>query len=185
VNARSFRFLAVVSLIAALSAGCQSQTSTTGNAPVADAQGEANKALVRSFVDEMTSGDTTKVDSLVAESFVEHQEMPGMAPGREGVKAMIAGFHVSFPDLKNTINDIGVDGDKVWMYSNMSGTMKGEFMGMKATGKSFNVEAFDLVRIENGKAVEHWGVLDAAAMMAQLAGTPPSAGAAKGAKAKK
>jgi predicted ester cyclase len=56
---------------------------------------------------------------------------------------------------------------------------------MKATGKSFNVEAFDLVRIENGKAVEHWGVMDGAAMMAQLAGTPPSAGAAKGAKAKK
>jgi predicted ester cyclase len=67
----------------------------------------------------------------------------------------------------------------------MSGTMKGEFMGMKPTGKSFNVEAFDLVRVENGKAVEHWGVLDGAAMMAQLAGTPPSAGAAKGAKAKK
>jgi len=184
---RSHRVFAVASLIAALSAGCQGQTSTTGSqsATAASAQGEASKAIVQSFLDQLSQGDTTKVDSLVAETFVEHQMLPGMVPGRAGLKAMIASFHTSFPDLKNTVHDMSVDGDKVWMYSNMSGTMKGEFMGMKPTGKSFDVEAFDLVRIENGKMAEHWGTLDAMAMMDQLGAMPPAAGAGKGAKAKK
>ena len=173
----AYRLFAVVSFVALLSAGCQSQSSNTASqgAPVADAQGEANKALVRSFLDQLSQGDTTKVDSLVAENFVEHQMLPGMTPGREGLKAMIAGFHKSFPDLKTTVNVMTADGDKVWLHSNMSGTMKGEFMGMKPTGKSFNVEALDLVRIENGKMAEHWGAMDDMGMMAQLGATPPAA----------
>jgi steroid delta-isomerase-like uncharacterized protein len=185
MNVRSHRVLAVVSLIAALSAGCQNQASTTGSqgATAANAQGEANKALVQSFMEQLAQGDTTKVDSMVAETFVEHQMLPGMMPGRAGLKAMIAGFHTSFPDLKTTVHDISADGDKVWMYSSMSGTMKGDFMGMKPTGKSFDVEAFDLVRIADGKFVEHWGTMDAMAMMGQLGAAPPAAG--KGAKAKK
>ena len=185
MNARIYRFLAVVPLIAALSAGCQSQTSTTGSAPVANAQGEANKTLVRSFMEQMMAGDTTKVDSMFAEAFVDHQTMPGMTPGREGLKSMIVGFHSGFPDLKMTMNDVTADGDKVWIYSTMSGTMKGEFMGMKPTGKSFSVDGFDLVRVENGKIAEHWGAQDNMAMMEQLGATPPSAAPAKGAKAKK
>jgi len=181
---RAHRLFAFASLIAALSAGCQNQASTTGSqgAMAANGQGEANKAVVQSFLDQLSQGDTTKVDSLVAETFVEHQVMPGMMPGREGLKAMIASFHTSFPDLKTTVNVISADGDKVWMHSNMSGTMKGEFMGMKPTGKSFNVEAFDLVRFENGKIVEHWGAMDDMGMMQQLGATPPAAG--KGPKAK-
>ena len=179
MDARSHRFIAVVSLIAALSAGCQNQASNTQSAPVANAAADANKALVRSFMDQMVAGDTTKVDSLFADAFVDHQSMPGMAPGREGLKSMIVGFHSAFPDLKMTMNDISTDGDKVWMYSTMSGTMKGPLMGMKPTGKSFSVDGFDLVRIENGKIVEHWGAQDNMAMMEQLGATPPSAGAAK------
>ena len=180
MNTRSYRFLAVVPLFLALSAGCQSQSSNTAAqaASAANAQGEANKAAVRAFMDQMMQGDTTRVDSLVAENFVEHQMMPGMIPTREGLKAMFVVFHNAFPDMKSTINDISADGDKVWIYSNMSGTMKGGFMGMKPTGKAFNVEAFDLVRFENGKVVEHWGALDNLAMMQQLGAMPP-AGAAK------
>ena len=187
MNARSYRFLALVPLIAALSAGCQSQPSSTGSqdATTANAQAEANKTIVRSFLDQLAQGDTTRVDSLFAEAFVEHQMMPGMTPSREGLKSMIVGFHTAFPDLKNTVNDITADGDKVWMYSNMSGTMKGEFMGMKPTGKSFNVEAFDLVRIENGKIAEHWGSMDNMAMMEQLGATPPASAAGKSAKTRK
>jgi len=187
VNARSYRFLAAAVVIAALSAGCQGQTNSAGsqNATAANPQGEANKTLVKSFMDQMAAGDTTKVDSLFTDSFVDHQTMPGMTPGREGLKALIAGMHSGFPDLKMTVNDVTADGDKVWVYSTMSGTMKGEFMGMKPTGKSFSVDGFDLVRLENGKIAEHWGAQDNMAWMQQLGVTPPSAGAAKGAKAKK
>jgi len=50
----------------------------------------------------------------------------------------------------------------------MTGTMTGPLMGMKPTGKVFSNENFDLVKIENGQAVEHWGASDTGAMMMQL-----------------
>ena len=77
-----------------LFAGCQSKSSTTSeNAPSANATAEANEQGVRSFMAGMARGDTTVVDSLVAENFVEHQQMPGMQSGPAGLKVMIAGWH--------------------------------------------------------------------------------------------
>ena len=50
----------------------------------------------------------------------------------------------------------------------MSGTQHGEFAGMPASGKAFSVTTIDVVRLANGKAVEHWGATDSARMMEQL-----------------
>jgi predicted ester cyclase len=130
----------------------------------------------------MAGGDTTVVDSFIAENFVEHQQMPGMPPGPAGLKAFIMAWHGAFPDLQMTVNDMAADSDKVWIYSTMSGTMKGPLMGMKPTGKAFRIDGFDLVRIENGKAVEHWGMTDMGGMMQQLGLNMASAGGKKGAK---
>ena len=52
--------------------------------------------------------------------------------------------------------------------SRMSGSQLDPFMGKPATGKTFNIEAVDIVRMSKGRIVEHWGVIDTAAMAAQL-----------------
>jgi hypothetical protein len=49
-----------------------------------------------------------------------------------------------------------------------TGTNQGEFMGAPATGKSIEVSEIHIVRIVNGKAVEHWGLMEDMAMMQQL-----------------
>lgn len=51
-----------------------------------------------------------------------------------------------------------------------SGTQTGEFMGIPSTGKHFAVGVFDVMRIEDGKFVEHWGQMDSMGMMQQLGG---------------
>ncbi|NUO84193.1 ester cyclase, partial [candidate division KSB1 bacterium] len=71
-------------------------------------------------------------------------------------------------DLQVTVEDIIAKGDKVWAYTTMRGTNKGEFMGMPAKGKMIDVKGVDIVRFANGKAVEHWGVSDDLTMMQQL-----------------
>ena len=63
-------------------------------------------------------------------------------------------------------------GDKVVSYITMSGTQKGPFMDMPASGKKFSVKGIDIVRFKDGKAVEHWGVTDSMAMMQQLGAVP-------------
>ena len=82
---------------------------------------------------------------------------------------MIAGF----PDLRFDAEDILTSGDKVVARSRVTGTNKGEFMGMPATGKSINVQASDIVRFGNdGLAAEHWGVMDMMSIMQQLGAIP-------------
>ena len=88
----------------------------------------------------------------------------------------IGGFRAAFPDLTYTIEDEIVDGDKVVNRTMGSGTMKGDFMGMKASGKKATWQEIHIARLDgSGKMVEHWGTVDMAGMLQQL-GFGPGAG---------
>jgi predicted ester cyclase len=66
------------------------------------------------------------------------------------------------------VDDMIAEGDKVFVLARMTGTQRGEFMGIAATGNSIDVSVCDYFRIDNGALIEHWGVMDAAGMMQQL-----------------
>jgi predicted ester cyclase len=54
-----------------------------------------------------------------------------------------------------------------------TGTNRGEFMGMPATGKRVDVQLIDMFLFgDDGRAREHWGVIDSLAMMQQLGAVP-------------
>lgn len=130
---------------------------------------EQNKALMEKFYDEaVNQGKTEVIDELLADSFVEHEAIPGAAQGKQAVKDYFVMFRQAFPDLKFTVNDMVSSGNKVWTLLTITGTHSGPFMGMPATGKKIDVKCVDIVRFENGQAVEHWGVTDTGAMMQQL-----------------
>jgi len=135
-----------------------------------------NKALIHRLYDEVINGgDVGLLDELVAADFVEHEEFPGLPGGREGMKQFFAMMRTAFPDFRMAVDDVIAEGDKVVARATMSGTHKGEFMGMEPTGKQFRVSAIDVIRFASGKAAEHWGVTDTAGMMEQL-GAIPAAG---------
>ena len=130
-------------------------------------------ALAHRFNDEVfTQGKLDVVDELAADDFVEHQAMPEMGTGKEAVKAFTAMFRAAFPDLKVETLATAVDGDEVWIHSEMTGTHKGEFQGIPPTGKKVKVQMFDRVKTRDGKAIEHWGVSDDLGMMTQLGVVP-------------
>ena len=79
----------------------------------------------------------------------------------------------AFPDLRMSVEDILVDGDKAAARVALTGTNRGPFMAMPATGKRVNVQLVDMFRFgDDGRVREHWGVLDALAMMQQLGVVP-------------
>jgi len=135
---------------------------------------EQNKALVRRLVEELFNrGNMSLVDEVFAPNFVEHEELPpGMPRDREGVKLLTTMLRSAFPDFKATIDDIVAEGDKVVVRQTWSGTQKGEFMGVPPTGKSVSFGVIDILRIADGKCVEHWGLMDSMAMMTQLGAIP-------------
>jgi steroid delta-isomerase-like uncharacterized protein len=139
---------------------------------------EQNKALIVRFVEEIFNrGNVGIVGEIFAPDFIEHEQLPpGIPEGREGVKVLTTQLRSAFPDFKATIDDILAEGDKVVIRMTWSGTQKGEFMGVPATGKRVSIGVIDIIRITDGKAVEHWGQMDSMGLMQQLGAIPAPAG---------
>ena len=130
---------------------------------------EENRKLMHRFFEEVVNqGNLDVIDDLLADDFVEHEELPGLPPGKEGTKQVMAMFRTAFPDMRLTAHETIAEGELVMMRATMRGTHLGEFMGIPPTGNSFEVQAMDMVRYIDGKAVEHWGLTDQMSMMQQL-----------------
>ena len=112
------------------------------------------------------------IDELYAPEYVERMPQPGMAPTREGFKQFVTSLRTAFPDLHYTIDDTIEVGDKFVTRLTASGTMRGEFAGMPATGKRATWTEIHIVRVANEHVVEHWGLVQELGMMVQLGVIP-------------
>jgi steroid delta-isomerase-like uncharacterized protein len=132
-----------------------------------------HEATMRRLYDSINAGAVAAFDEVLAEDFVEHEETPGLAPTREGVKAFFSMYLAAFPDLRMEPEDVLVSGDKVVARVRATGTHEGAFLDMPPTGKKIDVQLIDIIRFgDDGLAHEHWGVVDAMAMMQQLGAIP-------------
>ena len=132
-------------------------------------QESENKTKFRLLYDEaLNKGNIDILDELCAPNFVKHALPPTPDYGIEGSKQSLRGLRLAFPDIKYTVEDMIEDGDKVVARWSARGTHKGDFMGIPATGKQVAFSGIEIIRIENGKAVEEWEELDRAGLMQQL-----------------
>lgn len=130
-------------------------------------------ATIRRMYDLIGAGDVEGFGDMLADDFVEHEELPGLEPGKRGVMAFFRMYIAAFPDLRMSAEDVIASGDKVVARARATGTHRGEFMGMPPTGKHVDVQLIDIIRFgDDGLAHEHWGVFDSMAMMQQLGAIP-------------
>jgi steroid delta-isomerase-like uncharacterized protein len=133
---------------------------------------EQNKAIVRRVFEEIVNkGNMSAADELLAADYVNH-DMPAPVPGVEGFKLIIGMFRTAFPDITVTLDDALAEGDRVVTRGVFTGTHKGEFMGIPATGKKVAVKYLDIWRLENGKCKENWVQMDMLGLMQQLGVVP-------------
>jgi steroid delta-isomerase-like uncharacterized protein len=134
---------------------------------------QEKKALVRRFVDEVQSGgNTDALDEICSPEFVNHSAPPGVPSNCEGVKQLTAMFRQAFPDSYFIVEDMMAEGDKVATRKTFHGTHQGEFMGIPPTGRRVSMGLIDIVRIADGRVVEHWSMGDNLGMMQQLGVIP-------------
>jgi steroid delta-isomerase-like uncharacterized protein len=130
-------------------------------------------ATMRRLYDLINAGDVDAFGEVLADDFVEHEELPGLAPTREGVKAFFRIYLAAFPDLRMDPEDVLPSGAKVVARVRATGTHRGDFLGLPATGRAVDVQLIDIVRFgDDGLAHEHWGVFDTMTMMQQLGAVP-------------
>ncbi len=131
---------------------------------------------IRRLYELISAGDIDGFGEQLADDFVEHEEIPGLEPTKEGVKQLFRMYRAAFPDLRLETEDVLVSGDKAVARVRATGTHQGEFMGMPATGRRVEVQLIDITRFsDDGLAREHWGVMDALGMMQQLGAIPAPA----------
>jgi steroid delta-isomerase-like uncharacterized protein len=134
-----------------------------------DEVSEANKAAMRAFFEEVyNKGRADYLEELTDPGFVSH-DRGNPTHDRDGVKQIVGAIRTAFPDVRFTADDVIAEGDRVAARFTMSGTQRGDFMGIPATNKEIIVTGVDIVRFnDNGKAVEHWHEWSGMELMQQL-----------------
>ena len=133
---------------------------------------QATETVKQFYQTVFQSGDTAAASHFMADEFVDHAPWPGHPPTRAGFQAGTEEMRAAFPDLAIRPVMIFAEEDKVAAAVRISGTQHGEFMGHKGTGRAFEIDGVDILRVKNGKLLEHWGVIDIQQMLAQLRLSP-------------
>lgn len=139
------------------------------------------KALTRRFFEEMNKGEAAAMavtEKSVATNFVFHGATGEDIRGLKDFKQHLSLLYSGFPDGHFTIDDIVVEGDKVTTRWTLTGTHKGEFMGIPPTNKKVKMWAITIDRVAGGKFVEEWERADTLGFMQQL-GVAPTSGKGK------
>jgi predicted SnoaL-like aldol condensation-catalyzing enzyme len=120
---------------------------------------DANKQLVRDYIDNaINKRQPAAAERYFAANYIEHN--PHLPAGIAGKKRFIAAVLKGFSDYHGEITDIVAEGDEVVTRTLWTGTQDGPFLGRPATGNKVQFATSDFYRIDNGKIVEHWDVVD-------------------------
>lgn len=129
----------------------------------------SNKAVVRRFYQEIINNKNLYViDELVGDGWTDHNPDPGQPSGRDGLKAHFGGMLQAFPNMRAEILQVIGEGDLVAAEIKFTGTHLAKLGDIEATGRDVEITGFDWLRIDNGQAVERWGVFDKVGFMNQM-----------------
>lgn len=129
---------------------------------------EENKIIVRHYQAAYNKNNLDELDEIMALDVLTPKSMPGFPPGLEGAKAIHQKTLIGMPDFHTEILELVAEGDMVVARIKMTGTHMGDFYGIPATGRRVDFSGMYMVRIENGKIVEHWGEEDGISLLHQL-----------------
>ena len=123
---------------------------------------ERLKAVDRRVHEALNSGRFDVIDEVCTEGIVAHDPtVPGgMVQGREAYKAYFKQLREIFPDLLTEDVLVVGEGDHIAGRMRMTGTQKGDLMGIPATGKKVSYEGSFFIRFEGEQEAEVWLYVD-------------------------
>ena len=135
-----------------------------------------NATIVRRFVDEViTQGNIDAAAQYVWEDVVEQVPLPGQGPGLDGLKDILRAMRAGFPDIVFSIQEQVAERDKVASRFEWTGTHRGEFLGIPATGRTVRVWGMVIDRLEDGRIKDTRILMDTFGLLGQLGVLPSPA----------
>ncbi len=129
---------------------------------------QTNMEIQERFGAAVNNDNLYDIKDLVATDVVEHDPAPTQGHGPEGYIAMFTEMRAAFPDLKVDVEHAVADADNIAIAYTLTGTHRGAFMGVPATGRQIRARGVQIARFADGKMVERWGSSDQLGILEQL-----------------
>jgi steroid delta-isomerase-like uncharacterized protein len=128
-----------------------------------------NQQVVQHFIEEVINGDQAeRAAELTAPSYALHFPGRSSPVDQADLQQFALEMQIAFPDWHVQIENLAAEGDDVIVRSTVTGTHRGVFQGIPATGKRVSFRGLDLFRLRDGKIVEQRTIFDRMAMLEQL-----------------
>jgi predicted ester cyclase len=127
-----------------------------------------NKAAALGMYEAVNDRRLDQLDEVIAAQAAFHLGHLPTPVGRDEIKSSMVGYVDAFPDLRLTVEDVLVDGDRVAVRLVAEGTHQGVFGAVDATGRPISVTETDFLRMADGKVVEGWVLYDQFTFLTQL-----------------
>jgi predicted ester cyclase len=131
---------------------------------------EANKGVALRFIEGVfIEQDPKAVDELAADDFTAHT-FGDLPPGREPLKEAMQRAGAGVSDPKFEIQDVIAEKDRVVVRLTTRARHTGTFMGVEPSGNEYSIDEIHILRVEDGKVLEHWHEFDKQRLLQQLQG---------------
>ena len=129
---------------------------------------EENKKTQEQFGEAVNNGNLEKLRELVAQDVKDHDPAPNQAPGPQGYIDFFSMMRKAFLDMQVEVEHLVADEDNVAFAYTLTGTHKGDFMGIDGTGTPIKIRGMQISRFKDGKMVERWGSSDELGILKQI-----------------
>jgi steroid delta-isomerase-like uncharacterized protein len=131
------------------------------------------KTVTQRFFGEMFSeGNLGLIEQVASPDYRLHTPPNPIVLGQEGLKQFVTLYRTAFPDLRFTLEEQVVEGDRVVTRWTARGTHSGPLQGIPPTGKVVEVTGMTLSRVVEGKMTEAWVNWDMLGLLQQLGVAP-------------
>lgn len=116
------------------------------------------------YIAGLNARDFATVGTLIADDV----HVNGTAFKRENVIASLEGIVDAVPDFRWTVQDLFTEDNRIAARLHDTGTPVKPFLGHEATGATLNIMEYGSYRVEEGRFVDMWFLIDAATAGEQL-----------------
>jgi steroid delta-isomerase-like uncharacterized protein len=139
---------------------------------------ERNKTIIRTFIEAVNEQDWDRLDDMVAEHFIRHSHAGGQPEvrSREELKTCLRREFETFPDARESLEDLLAEGDRVAARHRFRGTQLGAMGPYPPTGRVMTADYLAIYRVEDGRIAEAWVEWDNLSGLVQLGHYRPPQG---------
>ncbi|MFN8352972.1 MAG: nuclear transport factor 2 family protein [Spirosomataceae bacterium] len=119
---------------------------------------ETNKKALREIYNALEKKDYATFGAHLSPNAVDYAAGPEPTRGRDAVVASIKGIFDALSDIKITVEDIAVSGNKYYVKNTLMAKHTGTMFGMvPATNRSVSWSDVDILELDNnGQCIAHW-----------------------------